>query len=333
MEQTVAVFDNVGDGQDFTVRTVPVADPGPGEIRFKVSAFALNQADLLLTQGRHYVTADLPIRLGYEGCGIVDAVGAGVTRFQPGDRVSVLPNVDGPYWTGGEYALAQEAFCVAWPEGWNAAQATSFLMQYMTPYYPYVEKFRFDPGAWVMITAATGGTGLGTVRLAKHLGARVIATTRSAEKVDVLKSHGADVVLSTDQPDFVEKVMAATDGKGVNLITDSLCGPYVAMLNETLAQEGILYIHGGLSGDNNFTMPVLNIVHRQAGVHGYSLINELRKPGALERGLGFITTAISRGELAPPTIDSVFPLDKVKDAYTRMQSGKQVGKIVVAVAD
>ncbi|MGD9711637.1 MAG: zinc-dependent alcohol dehydrogenase family protein [Thermomicrobiales bacterium] len=333
MDHAVAIFDKVGDDLDFTVGAASMPEPGPDEVRFKVAAFALNQADLLLTQGRHYVTSDLPIRLGYEGCGTVDAVGVNVTRFKPGDKVSSIPNVDGPYWTGGEYALAKESFLVGWPEGWSAAQATSFLMQYLTPYYPLAERFRFEPGAWVMITAATGGTGLGTIRLAKMLGARIIATTRSEEKISVLRANGADVVLSTDQADFVERVMEATEGNGVDLINDSLCGSYVAMLSETLAFGGIMYIHGGLSGDNNFTMNVLNLVHRQAGIHGYSLINELRIPGALERGCKFLLDHIAKGDLAPPTIDSVYPLAQVAEAYRRMQSGKQVGKIVVTVSE
>lgn len=333
MDQAVAIFDKVGSGFDFAVGAMAVAQPRPDEVRFKVSAFALNQADLLLTQGRHYVTADLPIRLGYEGCGVVDAVGANVTRFKPGDRVSSVPNVDGPYWTGGEFALAREDFLVAWPEGWSSVQAAGFLMQYLTPYYPMAERFRFAPKAWVMVTAASGGTGLGTIRLAKLLGARVIATTRTEEKAPVLKAHGADVVLSADQPDFTDRVMEVTEGKGVDLINDSLCGPYVAKLSEVLAFGGVMYVHGGLSGDNNFSMNILNLVHRQAGIHGYSLINELRIPGALERGCKFIADRIAKGELPPPTIDSVFPLEKIADAYRRMQSGKQVGKIVVAVSE
>lgn len=244
-----------------------------------------------------------------------------------------MPNVDGPYWTGGEYALARESFLVPWPEGWSAPQATSFLMQYLTPYYPLAERFRFEPGAWVMITAATGGTGLGTVRLAKLLGARIIATTRTPEKVSVLKANGADVVLSTDEDDFIEQVMAATDGKGVDLINDALCGPFVEKLSKTLALGGVMFIHGGLSGHNDFSMNVLELVHRQAGIHGYSLINELRIPGAMERGCAFILDHIAKGDLAPPTIDSVFPLEEVADAYRRMQSGKQVGKIVVTVSE
>lgn len=332
--QRVAVFDHVGDGTDFTIGTAEIAEPGPGELRFKVSAFALNQADLLLTKGRHYVEAQLPVRIGYEGCGVVDAVGEGVTRFAVGDRVTCLPNALGPYWTGGEYAVAQEDFLTAWPEGWSAAEATSLWMQYLTPYFPFAEIFPFRPGSWVMITAASGGTGLGSIAIAKLLGARVIATTRSESKVAMLRKAGADVVLSTERYDFVAEVMKATDGEGVRLICDTLCGPYVSMLTETLADQGIMFIHGALGSDDNMlSVSVLNLVYRRAGIYGYSLINELKHGERLVRARDFVLDAVTRGELPKPTIDRVFAFADVRQAYDRMRSGQQTGKIVVQVAD
>lgn len=329
----IAIFDTVGDGADFTIGTAPMPEPGPGQLRYKVAAFGLNQADLLLVAGRHFVEAALPIRLGYEGCGTVDAVGAGVTRFAVGDRITCIPNVDGPYWTAGEYALADERFATAWPEGYSAPEAAGLWMQYLTPYFPFVELFPFQPGDWVMITAATGGTGLGSVRLAKALGARVIATTRSAHKEAVLREHGADIVLSTEREDFVAEVMKATDGRGVRLINDTLCGPYVGMLTETLADRGIMFIHGALGGgDNMLTLPVLNLVYRRAGLYGYSLINELRLPGQLERARDFFGDLAGRGALPPPTIDRVFAFDDFASAYRRMREGSQTGKIIVGMA-
>ena len=331
-QQKIAVFDMVGDTPDFVIATVPIPEPGPGEVRFKVAAFALNQADLLLTEGRHYAKANLPIRLGYEGCGVVDKVGDGVTRFKAGDRVTCLPNIDGPYSTGGEYALAREDFLTDWPDGWTAEQATSLWMQYLTPYFPFAEIFPFERDAWVMITAASGGTGLGSIAIAKLLGARVIATSRSPSKTDALLAQGADVVLSTERDDFVAEVMRITDGQGVRLICDTLCGPYVSMLSETLADRGILFIHGALAGDNNFTLSALNLVYRRAGIYGYSLINELRQPGAIARGTAFVTDALAAGTLPMPIIDQTFPLDEVRAAYGRMRTGGQTGKIVVTVA-
>ncbi len=332
--QRVAVFDAPGGGgAAFQVGSAPVADPGPQEVRFRVSAFALNQADILLTEGRHFVRAELPIRLGYEGCGVVEAVGAEVTRWRSGERVTAIPNVDGPYWTGGEYALAHEDFLTAWPDGYSAAQATSLWMQALTPYYPFAELFPFALGDWVMITAASGGTGLGSIRMAKLLGAQVIATTRSERKHAVLKAHGADHVLSTETDGFAAAVREVTGGAGVRLINDTLGGRYVATLAETLTDRGVMFIHGALAGDNQLSLPILTLVYRRAGIYGYSLINELRRPGALAKGRDFVLQAVARGELAPPLVDSVFPLEEVGEAYARMREGAQTGKIVVSVSE
>jgi NADPH:quinone reductase-like Zn-dependent oxidoreductase len=330
-DHTIAVFDRFAQEPDFGLTVAPRPEPGPDEVRFKVAAFALNQADLLLTQGRHFVKADLPIRLGYEGCGVVDAVGSNVTGVSAGDRVACVPNVDGPYWTAGEYALAHERFVVPWPDGWSAEQAAGLWMQYLTPYFPFAELFPVRVDDWVMITAASGGTGLGSIRVAKRLGARVIATTRSAHKIKTLREHGADVVLSTEQDDFVAAVMQTTGGAGVRLINDTLCGPYVPMLAQTLADKGILFIHGALAGDNTLSLPVLTLVYRRAGIYGYSMINELREPGALERARDWVLAAIAAGELPPPTIDTVFAFNEIRAAYDRMREGKQTGKIIVNV--
>jgi NADPH:quinone reductase-like Zn-dependent oxidoreductase len=204
-------------------------------------------------------------------------------------------------------------------------------MQYLTPYFPFVELFPIQPGDWVLITAATGGTGLGSVRLAKHLGARVIATTRSEHKIATLKEHGAEIVLSTGRDDLTDAIMQATDGQGVRLIDDTLCGPYVPKLAAALADRGVMFVHGALAGDNTLTLPVLTLVHRGAGIYGYSLINELRRPSALERARYFILAALADGHLAPPTIDSIFPFTEVRAAYERMRAGHQTGKIIVSL--
>jgi NADPH:quinone reductase-like Zn-dependent oxidoreductase len=330
--QRVAVFDMTETGTGFVIRTAAIPEPGPDEVRFKVAAFGLNQADLLLTQGRHYVQAELPIRVGYEGSGIVDAVGANVSRFQIGDNVTSIPNVDGPYYTGGEYALAKESFLSLTPAGWSAAQAASVWMQSLTPYFPFAELFPFQPGDWVMITGATGGTGLGFVRMAKLFGARVIATTRSESKVATLREHGADEVFSTESAEFVAEVMRVTEGKGVTLIADALGGHYVPVLSQTLASRGTMFIHGSLSGSNEAPLPLGDLLRRGACIAGYSLLNETRRDEALQRGREFIVKAIEAGSLPAPLVDRVFPFEDVAKAYEWMAGGKQTGKIVVTVA-
>lgn len=333
-DQRIAVFDKADGRAVFTTKSASIPKPGPGEVRFKVSAFAINQADIVLAEGKFGMGLPLPIRIGYEASGVVDAIGPGVTRFNVGDPVSSLPCTEGPtsrYLTGAEYALAQEDFLSEWPAGWSAEQAASLWMQYLTPYFPFVELFPVSKGDWVIITAATGGTGLGSVRLAAMLGARVIATSRSPHKEAVLREHGAEVVLSADRDDFIDEVMRITGNGGVSVINDSLCGAYVEPLSRTLAFRGKMYVHGALSGRIDFNVNALGLMQRQASISGFSLQNEMRQPGGAHRGRSFVVDAIRRGALPPPHIDGIYPLAQLQDACDRMRSGKQLGKIVVRV--
>lgn len=326
----VLEFDSLGDRLGLVSRSTHFPAVGEREVLYRVCAFGLNQADLLLMEGRHYVTSDLPLRFGYEASGEVVEVGRSVSRFKPGDRVACIPNVDGPFSVAGEYALAHETFLTPWPEGFTAIEAAGFWMQYLTAYFPLRELFPVKAGDWVLITAASGGTGLGAIRMAKLLGARVMATTRTESKHGLLLAHGADEVLPTDAPMLAADVRRMT-GNGARLICDSMGGPFVAQLVDALADRGIMYVHGGLSGSNQLSIPVLSLVRRGAGLFGYSLINELRMPGALERGRDFVLDAIARGLLPAPTIDQVFPFSEVERAYARMKSGVQQGKIIVAM--
>jgi NADPH:quinone reductase-like Zn-dependent oxidoreductase len=327
----VLEFDVVGNGHGLLLRAVPIPTPGTYEVLFKVYAFGLNQADLLLMEGRHYVTSELPMRIGYEASGEVIAVGASVTRFNLGDRVTCIPNVDGPYSVAGEFALAREEFLTAWPDGYSAIEAAGFWMQYLTAYFPMKELFPIAHGDWVLITAASGGTGLGAICMARLLGARVIATSRTPLKRELLLNHGAEEVVLTDTLDLAGEIKRITGGTGVRLICDSMGGPFVARLIEALADRGIIYVHGGLSGSNQLSFPVLPLVQRGAGIFGFSLINELRKPVSMQRGRDFVLEAIARGGLHAPTIDQIFPFSRTSEAYARMRSGAQRGKIIVSL--
>ncbi|WP_158578823.1 zinc-dependent alcohol dehydrogenase family protein [Spongiactinospora rosea] len=329
------VYDRAGEGDEsglgLVIRDLDVPEPGPGEASIRVSAYGLNQADILLMNNRHYTRSDLPMRLGYESSGIVAAVGSGVTRFKAGDRVSTVPNIDGPYSCANEYALAREEFTTPWPEGWSAAEAAGFWMQYLTAYYPMKEIFPVAAGDWVLITAASGGTGLGAIRIAKTLGARVIATTRTSAKRDFLMEQGADATVATAEEDVTAAIMSITGGEGVRLISDGVGGGFVAEYVNALAFNGIAYVHGGLSGTNDVSFPILSLVHRRAGLYGYSLINEVRDPESLRRGIAFVTERIADGRLGRPVIDRVYPLEEAVAAYERMKAGLQRGKIVVTL--
>lgn len=329
---TVLQFDAVGERHQLVFREVAAAMPAPREVRLKVCAYALNQADLLFMRGRHYAVASLPARIGYEACGIVEAVGAQVTRFRAGDRVSTIPNVDGPYLVAGEFALAHEDFLSVWPDGFSDAQACAFWMQYLTAYFPLKESFAVGAGDWVLITAASSSAGLGALRVAKLLGANTIATSRTQAKRGVLLDSGADAVIATDHEPLAERVLDITAERGVRVVNDTIGGSFVARYVEALAEHAHVYVHGALLGEMEVKFPILALVRKAASLHGYSLINHTRDSRALARGKRFVTEALASGSLPPPRIDRIFGFDQAIEAYEYMESGAQVGKIVVRVA-
>lgn len=324
-------FDLAGDAPKLVFCDVYPDEPGPNEVRFAVHAYALNQADILMMSGRHYAVADLPFRVGYEACGVVEAIGGNVTKFKPGDRVTCIPNVDGPYAVAGEFALAHEDFLVHWPDHFSAYQACSYLMQYMTAYFPLKELFPVRAGDWVMITAASSSAGLGAIKIAKLLGAKVIGTTRTSAKRNFLLKEGADAVIVTDEENLVKRVMEITGGVGVNLVNDTIGGPFVDKYIEAIAEKATIYIHGGLSGTNLVSFQIVPLVRKKGMIHGYSLINETRDPAALERAKVFISEALANKRLPPARIDQIFFFGQAVEAYDYMRVGNQKGKIVVDV--
>lgn len=327
------LYDRLPDStQGFRVGEVDDPRPGPGEIRIKVAAFGLNRADL--PSPMH--GAELPRRAGFEASGVVDAVGSGVSRWQLGDRVSVVPAQFAPHPCAAEYAVAPQAMATAWPDGWSGVEAAGFVMGYLTAYYPMVELAPLAPGSCALVTAASGGTGPGAMQLARACGATVLATTRQAGKRQFLLEQGADHVIVTDgSGDLSEVIREATGGRGLNLVLDGIAGPFIGRYAGGLAREGAIFVHGGLSGSVTASFPVIPLMRNRASLFGYMLANELELGGAdaLGRGLDWVQAAIAAGRLPRPAIDSTWKLEDAVAAFDRQASGDQCGKIVVSVDD
>lgn len=221
-------------------------EPGPGEVRYRVHAFALNRADLMAMEDTHYFLANYPSRVGWEACGTVDAIGEGVTAFKVGDRVTAIPGTDFDHGTAGEYAITLERFLMAWPDGYSAVEATSWCMQSFTAYFPVRRHRPIGSGDTVLVTAGSSSAAVGMTQLVKYLGGRVISATRTGEKADFLMAVGADVVVATDHENLAERMREVTDGVGVQVAYDCLGGDYVGNYVDGMAFEGAIFIYGGM---------------------------------------------------------------------------------------
>ena len=229
----VVRFHEFGGPEQLRIEEFAVGAPGAGEVRIRVEAIGLNRSEAMFRAGAYGQAPKLPSMIGYEGVGIVEALGTGVRGFSPGDRVCVMPNFRlGEYGLYGEQAIVPVRCLIAPPPGLSVIEAASIWMQYFTALAIY-EIGHAVLGDAVLIRAASSSVGLAAIQLANWAGAVPIAATRTGAKAAALKAHGAKHVIATQESDLVAEVQRITGGKGVRIVFDPVGGPDV----EFLAQE------------------------------------------------------------------------------------------------
>lgn len=330
MARTVR-FHELGGPEVLRLEDVEVGAPGPGELLIRVDAIGVNRAEALFRSGNYIEQPkEFPARLGAEAAGEVEAVGAGVTGFEPGRAVSVVPafsmNAYGVY---AERAIVPAAAVVHRPDSLDAVGGAAVWMPYLTAYGALVEVGGMRAGDTVVLTAASSGVGLAAIQVALRVGAVPIATTRTGAKRDALLKAGAAEVIATGEEDVVGRVLDLTAGRGAEFVLDAVAGPGVLDLARVVAPGGTLIEYGALSGEPTpypgfeLGMPALNM-------RTYTALETTTDPERLRRAEAFVTSGLRTGAFAP-AVDRVFDLDEIVEAHRYMEAGGQVGKIVVAV--
>jgi NADPH2:quinone reductase len=224
---------------------VEVAAPGPGQVRVKQTAVAVNFRDVLIRNGLHS-SPKLPSGLGLEAAGVIDAVGPDVTDLSVGDRVVCVAGPDGAY---AEARLVPAARVVKLPDAIDDRLAAAIMIRGMTARYLLRQTYRVQPGDWILIHAAAGGVGTILGQWAKHLGANVIGTVGSADKIAVARAHGCDHVINYSAGGFADEVRKLTDGRGVDVVYDSVGQTTFEQSLLCLRRRGMLASFGEASGD------------------------------------------------------------------------------------
>ena len=302
---------------------VELPPPGKGEMRLRLKACSVNFPDILMVQGKYQFKPALPFAPGMEGAGLVAAVGEGVTKFKPGDRVVAGLR------TGGfaEEANAAEAACRAIPGTMDFAEAAAYPAAYLTAYVALVCRGRLQKGETLLVHGASGGVGLAAVEMGKLLGATVIATSASDEKLKVVKSRGADHVLNVTKG-FREHVKELTGGRGADVIYDPVGGDVFDESVRCIAWNGRLLIIGFTSGripSVSVNMPLIkgfSVVGVRAGEYGR------RDPEAGRANIEAIDRLAAEGKIKPH-ICARFPLERAVDAMRMLQNREVVGKVVI----
>jgi NADPH2:quinone reductase len=230
-----------GGPEELKLEEVPLPEPGPGQARVKLHAIGVNFIDVYHRTGLY--KQPLPFTPGGEGAGVVTAVGA-AAGVAIGDRVA---------WAGGTGAYAEEAVLpgdrlVPVPQGLEWDEAAAAPLQGMTAHYLAIDTYRIKAGDTVLVHAAAGGVGLLLVQLAKAKGARVLATVGTPEKAALARDAGADETILYKETDFAEAVKTLTDGRGVQVVYDSVGKTTFDQSLDCLAVRGTLALFGQSSG-------------------------------------------------------------------------------------
>lgn len=223
---------------------VEVPAPGPGEVRIRHTAVGLNFIDVYYRTGL-YPAPSLPFVPGAEGAGVVEETGPGVTEFKPGDRVAYAGTGLGSY---AEARVIVADRLVKLPDGIDDTTAAAMMLKGMTAQYLLRRTFRVEAGNTILIHAAAGGVGKIVCQWAKHLGATVIGTVGSDEKAEQVRQLGADHVIVYSREDFVARTREITDGRGVDVVYDSVGKATFLKSLDCLRPLGMMVSFGQSSG-------------------------------------------------------------------------------------
>jgi len=301
---------------------IPVPEPGAGQARVKIEAAGLNFIDIYHRIGQYPLP--LPFTPGMEGAGVVDAVGAGVTEVQPGDRVAYSME-RGAY---AEYALIPAWKLVKLPDAVSAPVAAAVMLQGLTAHYLSASTYPLQPGETALVHAAAGGVGLLLVQMAKRRGARVIGTVSSQEKADLARQAGADAVILYTRQDFEEETRRLTDGKGVEVVYDSVGLTTFDKSLKCLKPRGYLVLYGASSGPvQPFELQRLNaggslFITRPS--LGHYILDRAELQGRCDAVFGWIAA----GEL-DVRIDQTFALPDAPVAHRYMEARQTKGKVLL----
>jgi len=306
------------------LRDNPLPAAGARQLLVRMHAAALNRGEFLLGHPLHGKPGTWKA-IGGEGAGEVVAAGAEVTAFAPGDRV--MGRCAGAF---AEYALMEAAEAMAIPAGLSFEQAAAVPLTFLVAFDMLVLQGRLRAAEWLLVNGVSSGVGVASLQLGKALGARVIGTSGSADKLAALAPLGLDVPLCTRQPDFAQAVMSATNGHGADLIVNTVGGSVFAENVRTLAFEGRLATVGYVDGVVHADIDLEALHARRLTVFGVS--NRLRtkeqRAAAVPRFVAEVLPHFASGRMQPQ-IDRVMEFSQLEDAKARMESGAHVGKIVL----
>lgn len=321
--QALVCHEITDDLSGVAVREVDRPMPGPGEVLIKVAATSINFPDILLCQGKYQLKLEPPFTPGMDIAGTIAALGENVEGFSIGDAVCGGARFGG----FAEYAVVKAEGLQHKPETFSFEQAAAYSAAYLTAYVALVRRGRLQAGETLLVHGASGGVGMAAVNVGKLLGATVIATGGSDEKLAKVKAYGADHVINTANG-FRERVKDLTGGRGADVIYDPVGGDVFDESVRCIAFDGRLLVIGFTSGriaTVATNMPLIkgfSVVGVRAGEYGRQF------PDRGRENVAQIWTLAREGKTRPYVHDRL-PLAQTVDGFRELLDRKVVGKIII----
>lgn len=313
-------------GPPSVMRLVDVPDPtpGPGEVLVRVKAVGVNPVDTYIRNGAYGKSVTPPYTPGSDAGGVVEAVGSGVTSFRPGDRVYTSGTTAGGF--NGAYAqltLSKENQVHGLPERLSFAQGAAINIPYATAWRALFQRARAVPGEWVLVHGASGGVGTAAVQIARSHGFRVVGTGGTDQGRELVNRNGAHHVVDHKDPAYLEKIVALTGGRGVDVILEMLSNVNLGKDLAALAKGGRVVVIGSRGP---VEINPRDAMSRDASIHGMALINASdAELASIHAGLG---AGFENGTLTP-VVREELPLAEAPRAHERVLEPGAYGKIVL----
>jgi NADPH2:quinone reductase len=309
-----------GGPEVLTLKEIPTPSPAAGQVLVRIHAVGVNPYDTYMRNGAYAIKPPLPYTPGSDGAGIVAAVGEGVSKVKPGDRVYVAKTVTGAY---AEYALTLESQVHPLPEKITYAQGAGVWVPYGTAYHALHLSGNAHAGETLLVHGASGGVGLASVQIARALGMTVLGTAGTEKGLELVKREGAHQVFDHTQPGYLEEILKATSGQGVDLILEMLANVNLGKDLKVLAFQGRVVVIGS-RGD--VTISPRDLMTRRGSIHAFTLwgITDAEEK-QIHAG---IIAGLEDGTLRP-IVGKELPLAEASRAHKEVLEPGAFGKIVL----
>lgn len=318
--------DGPGGPEVLRLDTGPVPQPKAGEVLIKVAAAGVNRVDVQQRKGGYAPPPGASSVLGLEVAGEIVAVGPGIARYDVGARVCALIE-SGGY---AEYCVAPGPQCLPWPTGFDAIAAAALPETFFTVWANLFSNGTLKPGESLLVHGGSSGIGVTAIQLAREFGAYVYATAGSTAKCEACVSLGALAAINYKDEDFVERIRALTDGRGVDVVLDIVGAPYVPRNLRCLAMRGRLVMIAFLEGSKIGEFDFSRVLMRHLTITGSTLRpRTVAQKAALAEELHREVWPVLAAGRCKPVIDTVLPLARAAEAHALMESSRHIGKIML----